>query len=61
MRDDFIQRQLMGYHKKLKVLKQWQAEAEEITDPVRRAARQQTLRFEIRQVEKQIDEIVRRV
>ena len=61
MRDDWVQYNLRQYFKRLRVLKQWLAEADEITDPVRRAARQQTLKFEIKETEKHIDAWIRRV
>ena len=60
MRDDFTQKRLYLKYALLKRLKQMQAEAEEIPDPVRRAEAQLAIKFRIEEVEKQIDEIVRR-
>ena len=60
MRDDWVQYNLRQFYKRLKVLKQWLAEADEIHDPVRQAARRQTLKFEIKETEKHIDEWMRR-
>lgn len=60
MRDDWVQYNLRQFYKRLKVLKQWLAEADEIHDPVRQATRRQTLKFEIKETEKHIDEWMRR-
>ncbi len=60
MRGDFTQRQLKRYFKKLKVLKQMLAEADDIPDPVLQAARRKGINISIGEVEKQIDELMRR-
>lgn len=60
MRDDFIQRQLRRYYEKLKELRQEQAGADGLPDPVLRASRHDLLRSHIGHIEKQIDELMRR-
>lgn len=61
MRDDFIQRQLRRYYEKLKELRQEQAEADGLLDPVLRASRHDLLRSHVEHIENQIDELMRRV
>lgn len=60
MRDDFLQFQLRLKHGKMRQLKQQLARADSITDPVNRASVQDGLRKCIREVEVQIDELLRR-
>ena len=60
MRGDFIQRQLWLKYRDLKLLKQMLAEADDILDPVDRAMRRRSLGFEIRNIEQEIDELMRR-
>ncbi len=60
MIDDFTQKRLRLKYELLKRLKQMLAEADGITDPVRRAEAQLSIKFRIEEVEKQIDDIMRR-
>ncbi len=60
MRDDPIQQQLQQCYEELKMLREEQAEADEIFDPVIRASCHDNLKYYIEHIERKIDELMRR-
>ena len=59
VKDDFIQHRLENGYEMLRKLKQWQAEADQISHPVLRETRKQSIRFWIKKVEEQIDALMK--